>query len=69
MGGFMDDLFVVQFVQKSIKERRSNVLDILESNGIASMEQYATLMGELNALNHIAQELSFLLEQQEQLND
>jgi hypothetical protein len=69
MGGFMDTLVVVQFVQKSIKERRSNVLDILESNGIASMEQYATLMGELNALNHIAQELSFLLEQQEQLND
>jgi len=49
MGGFMDDLVVVQFVQKTIKERRSNVLDILENNGIASMEQYATLMGELNA--------------------
>jgi hypothetical protein len=69
MGGFMDDLVVVQFVQKTIKERRSNVLDILENNGIASMEQYAMLMGELNALNHIAQELSFLLEKQEQLND
>jgi hypothetical protein len=69
MGGFMDDLVVVQFVQKTIKERRSNVLDILENNGIASMEQYATLMGELNALNYIAQELSFLLEKQEQLND
>ncbi len=65
----MDDLVVVQFVQKTIKERRSNVLDILENNGIASMEQYATLMGELNALNYIAQELSFLLEKQEQLND
>ena len=65
----MDDLVVVQFVQKTIKERRRNVLDILENNGIASMEQYATLMGELNALNYIAQELSFLLEKQEQLND
>jgi hypothetical protein len=60
---------VVQFVQKTIKERRVDVLNILENNGIASMEQYATLMGELNALNHIAQELSFLLEKQEQLND
>lgn len=65
----MDDLVVVQFVQKTIKERRVDVLNILENNGIASMEQYATLMGELNALNHIAQELSFLLEKQEQLND
>lgn len=65
----MDDLVVVQFVQKTIKERRVMALNILENNGIASMEQYATLMGELNALNHIAQELSFLLEKQEQLND
>jgi hypothetical protein len=33
------------------------------------MEQYQHLMGEIAALNHIAQELSGLLEQQEQLND
>lgn len=65
----MDDLVVVQFVQKTIKERRAMALSILENNGIASMEQYSMLMGELNALNHIAQELSFLLEKQEQLND
>jgi len=33
------------------------------------MEQYQNLMGEISALNFIAQELSGLLEKQEQLND
>ena len=61
----MDDLDVVQFVQKTIKERKRNVLDILENNGISSMEQYASLMGEMTSLTHVEQELSSLLEQQE----
>ena len=36
----MDDLVVVQFVQKKIKERKSLVLDILENNGVTSLEAY-----------------------------
>ena len=46
----MDDLVVVQFVQKKIKERKSLVLDILENNGVTSLEAYKQLMGELDAL-------------------
>ena len=65
----MDDLDVVQFVQKTIKERKRNVLDILENNGISSMEQYASLMGEMTSLTHVEQELSSLLEQQESYHD
>jgi hypothetical protein len=33
------------------------------------MEQYQNLMGELSALNYVAQELSGLLEKQEQFDD
>ena len=65
----MDSFDIVQFVQKTIIERRSVVMDVLENNGIKSMEQYRELMGELNALNYILQELSGLLEKQEQLDD
>jgi len=65
----MDDFYVVQFIQKIIKERKSQVLDLLENNGINSMEQYASLMGELNSLNYIQQELSDLLEKQEHMHD
>lgn len=65
----MDSLYLAQFVQKSIKDRRVQVLELLENNGVKSMEQYQNLMGELSALNYVAQELSGLLEKQEQLND
>jgi len=65
----MDGFRVVQFIQKTINERKASVLTMLENDGINSMEQYRTLMGELNSLNYIAQELSSLLEQQEQLDD
>jgi hypothetical protein len=65
----MDSFDIVQFVQRTIKDRKSNVLDILENNGINSIEQYRELMGELNALNYVLQELSGLLEKQEQMDD
>jgi hypothetical protein len=65
----VDSLYLVQFVQKTIKDRRVQVLELLENNGVKSMEQYQNLMGELSALNYVAQELSGLLEKQEQLND
>lgn len=65
----MDELDIVQFVQRAVKERRSMVLDLLENNGIKNMEHYQLCMGELNALNFISQELSGLLEQQEQMDD
>ena len=64
----MDEIDVVQFVQRSIKERKGLVLDLLENNGIKSMEQYNLCMGELNALNFVSQELSGLLEKQELQN-
>jgi hypothetical protein len=62
----IDEIDVVQFVQRTIKERKVVVLDVLEHNGLKSMEQYRELMGELNALNFVLQELSGLLEKQEQ---
>lgn len=65
----MEEIQIVQFIQKKIKERKSNILDVLENNGISEMEQYSYLMGELNSLNYIQQELSDLLEKQEHIND
>ena len=62
----IDEIDVVQFVQRAIKERKVVVLDVLEHNGLKNIEQYRELMGELNAFNYILQELSGLLEKQEQ---
>lgn len=65
----MDDVYVVQFVQRAVKERKTQVVDILENNGVSDMLQYRELMGNLDALNYISQELSGLLEKQELFND
>jgi|TARA_R110002020_G_scaffold106917_1_gene248595 hypothetical protein len=64
----MDDIDVVQFVLKVIRERRTQIKDLLENNGIKNMEQYRELMGELNGLDLVRQELSNMLEKQEKLN-
>jgi|TARA_R100001510_G_scaffold46722_1_gene43743 hypothetical protein len=64
----MDEIDVVQFTLKVIRERRTQIRELLENNGIKNMEQYRELMGELNGLDLIRQELSNMLEQQEKLD-
>jgi|TARA_R110002124_G_scaffold227769_1_gene392972 hypothetical protein len=64
----MDEIDVVQFIYKIIKERQVQVRELLENNGIKNMEHYRELMGELNGLNLIRHELSDMLENQEKLN-
>ena len=65
----MDVIRLVQFVQKTIKGRRQSVREILENNGVQSMEQYQKLMGELDALFYVEEELTRLLKKQEQLDE
>jgi|TARA_R100000030_G_C3255282_1_gene123880 hypothetical protein len=64
----MDEIDVVQFTLKVIRERRTQIRELLENNGIKNMEQYRELMGELNGLDLVRQELSNMLEQQEKLD-
>jgi len=65
----VDSLYLAQFIQRAVKDRRTQILELLENNHVKSMEQYQNLMGEISALNFIAQELSGLLEKQELQND
>ena len=65
----MDNLDIVQFVQRAIKDRKSMLLDVMESNSVRDMEHYQYLMGSLEMLNYIAQALSDLLEKQERMHD
>ena len=65
----MDYIVLVQHIQKTIRDRKTVVLNVLENNGISSMEQYRELMGELNGLNYVSQELTGLLEKQELLDE
>jgi len=65
----LDALQVVQYIQRVIKDRRVLISELLESGSIKSMEDYRFLMGELSSLNVMSQELSNLLEKQEQSDD
>jgi len=65
----MDVINLAQFIQKIIKGRRQNVREILENNGVQSMEQYQKLMGEMDALFYVEEELTSLLQKQEQIDE
>ena len=65
----MDEIFIAEAVFRMIRERRQNVVDAMQFNNVKSMEQYRELIGNLDALNHVEQELKGLLDKQERSID
>ena len=65
----MDVFRLIDAIQKVIRNRKQSVREILESNGVQSMEQYQKLMGEMDALFYVEEELTSLLQKQEQIDD
>jgi hypothetical protein len=65
----MDDIYVTEAVLRILRERRQGVTDLMIYGNVKSMEQYRELMGNLECLNHVEQELKSLLDKQERSND
>ena len=65
----MDEIFIAEAVFRMIRERRQNIVDVLQYNNVTSIEHYRELMGNLDSLNHVEQELRGLLDKQERSND
>ena len=65
----MDEIYIPEAVFHIIKERRQGVVDLMQYGNVKSMEQYRELMGNMEALNHVEQELKGLLDKQERSND
>jgi|TARA_R110002012_G_scaffold126757_1_gene278773 hypothetical protein len=61
----MDEIFIAEAVFRMIRERRQDIVDMMQFNNVKSMEQYRELIGNLDALNHVEQELKGLLAKQE----
>tara|TARA_B100000780_G_scaffold179585_1_gene125887 strand:+ start:1635 stop:1829 length:195 start_codon:yes stop_codon:yes gene_type:complete len=61
----MDEIHTAEAVFKIVRERRQGVTDLMIYGNVKSMEQYRELMGNLEALNHVEQELKSLLDKQE----
>ena len=62
----MSDIFVAEAVLRIINDHRRTVQDVLQYNNVKNMEHYRELMGNLDALNYVEQELKSLLNKQEQ---
>jgi len=65
----MDEIFIAEAVFRMIRERRQDIVDAMQFNNVKSMEQYRELIGNLDALNHVEQELKGLLDKQERSID
>jgi len=65
----MDEIYVAEAVFRILRDRRQGVTDLMIYGNVKSMEQYRELMGNMECLNHVEQELKGLLDKQERSND
>jgi len=65
----MDEIFIAEAVFRMVRERRQNIVDQMQYGNVKSQEQYRELMGNLDSLNHVEQELKGLLDKQERSVD
>ena len=60
----MEDIYLAEAVFRILRERRQGIVDLMIYGNVKSMEQYRELMGNLECLNHVEQELKSLLDKQ-----
>ena len=65
----MDEIHTAEAVFRIIRDRRQGIVDLMMYGNVKSMEQYRELMGNMESLNHVEQELKDLLDKQERSND
>jgi len=65
----MNEISLAQFILKLIRDKKTQVTELLVNNGVKDMEHYRQLMGNIDGLEYIEQELKSLLEKQELIDD
>ena len=65
----MDEIYFAEAVFRIIRERRQGCVDFMLNGNVKSMEHYRELMGNMECLNHVEQELKGLLDKQERSDD
>ena len=64
----MEIVKVVEWLKKILKTRQDNVNEAVTSD-VKTLEEYKYLLGKLHAYKEIRQELTDLLQKQEQLDE
>ena len=65
----MNEINLAQYILKLIKDKKEQVTELLVNNGVKDMEHYRQLMGNLDGLEYVEQELKSLLDKQELIDD
>ena len=62
----MDDLFLIDKLQKMLKESYQRIGDSMVAGGVDNMEKYKYLVGQAHAIQLTLQDISNLLKPKEQ---
>ena len=65
----MEDIELLQRLQKIIKMRHDDVVSAMVSGGVDKMEKYQYMLGQIRTYQYMSQEISSLLDKKEQKND
>ena len=59
----------MQFVRKTLLDRKAQITAVLSEGGIKDMEHYRECMGEIRSCDYMLVELSEMLDRQESFDD
>ena len=65
----MDGIIITNHILKLIGDKKEQISDILVYSGVKDMLHYKQLIGTIEGLDYIQQELKSLLDKQERLDD
>jgi hypothetical protein len=65
----MDDITIIQKVQRMLKDDLESISNALLSGGLDKMENYKYLVGQAHTIQKTLQEISNLLQPKEQKNE
>ena len=61
----MDGILLAEHILKSVRERRDRISEMITSGNIKSLEEYRQLVGNIESLDYISQEIREILEKAE----
>ena len=59
----MDGILLVEHLLKQIRERRDRISEMMVSGNVKSLEEYKQLVGNVESLDYIGQELRQILDE------
>ena len=58
----MDGILLAEHILKSVQERRDRISEMMTSGTIKNLEEYRQLVGNIESLDYIGQEMREILE-------